>query len=73
MSVHALKAIRVEDVPANQTSYALATFEWTRADRAHVVASFIVDGRREVLVVGVWPSITEIGQSVELNVALRSS
>ena len=73
MSVHSLKAIRVEDVPANQTGYALATLEWTRADRAHVVASFIVDGRREVLVIGVWPSITEIGQGVELNVALGSS
>ena len=71
--MHSLKAICVEDVPADQASNALAALEGTRADGASVVIPFVVDGRREGLDIGVWLSVVEVGQGVELDVALRAS
>ena len=63
----------MENVPAYKASNAFATFEGTCADGANVIIPFVMDGRREGLDVGVWLSVVEVGQGVELDVTLRSS
>ena len=73
MSMHYLKAICVEDVPADQASNALAALEGTCANGADVITPFVMDGRCKGLDIGVWLSVTEVGQGVELDVALRAS
>ena len=73
MRMHPFKALCVEDVPAYKASNAFATFEGTCANGANVIIPFVMDGRREGLDIGVWLSVVEVGQGVELDVALRAS
>ena len=70
--MHSVKAICVEDVPADQASNALAALEGTRANRANVITPFVMDGRREGLDIRVWLALTEVGQGVELDVTYSS-
>ena len=53
MSMHTLKAVRMEDMPAHQTRDSLAVFKRTRANGAGVVITIVVQRRGEVDVVGV--------------------
>ena len=69
MDMHPLEAICVEDVPTDQTSDSLSTFERACAYRAHVVVAFVVDWSREIQVVCVWTCVVaEVRQCVQLDV-----
>ena len=58
----------MEDVPADQTSNVLAALERTCANRAHVVADFVVHGSGEVEVVRVWAIVAQVGESIEFDI-----
>ena len=68
MLVHALEARRVEDVPTDKSGDSFASFKWTCADGAHVIAPLVVHGSGEVEVVRVWASVAQVWKSVQFNV-----
>lgn len=70
MGVHPLEVLGVEDVPADETCNALATFKRACADRAHIVVALVVDRLGEVLVVKVGPRVAEDRKIIQLEIEL---